>query len=106
MTTPRRIRLDLMTPAETAIRAAHAAIEAMPADVRLTQAGEKMNQALDLVASYIDEQMRGVSLDSQHGQHLGCGGAIFPYQSQAPGDPPGGEKCARCGIIGRPLGRA
>ena len=59
---PRRIRLDLMTPPEVAIRAAMAAVEAMPASVRLTNAGIALGKALDLVSDYVDEQMRAVDI--------------------------------------------
>ena len=62
MTIPRKIRLDLMTPPEVALRAAMAAVEAMPADTRLTNASVKVGEALALVSDYVDEQMRGVSL--------------------------------------------
>ena len=54
---PRRIRIDLMTSPELTIRAAMVAVEAMPADVRLTQAGERLAEALGLVSSYVDEQL-------------------------------------------------
>jgi len=46
MTIPRKIRLDLMTPPEVALRAAMAAVEAMPADTRLTNASVKVGEAL------------------------------------------------------------
>ena len=62
MSIPRKIRLDLMTPPEVALRAALAAVEGMPADVRLTQASMKVSEALDLVSAYVDEQMRNVTL--------------------------------------------
>jgi len=63
MTMPRSCRLDLATPPEVALRAAHAAIEAMPDDTRLTNAGLKVQEALRLVSAYVDEQMRGVVLE-------------------------------------------
>ncbi len=62
MTMPRKIRLDLATPPEVALRAALDAVEAMPADTRLTAAVVKVAEALDLVSSYVDEQMRDVTL--------------------------------------------
>lgn len=62
MTTPRKIRLDLATPPEVALRAAMAAVEAMPPDTRLTMAGLKVQEALDLVSAYVDEQMRMVDI--------------------------------------------
>jgi hypothetical protein len=51
---PRRIRLDLNTPAELAIRAAVDAVEALPADVRLTDAVLLLQQAREKVADYVD----------------------------------------------------
>jgi hypothetical protein len=65
MTIPRRIRLDLATPPEVAIRAAMVAVESMSADTRLTNAGLKLGEALTLVSAYVDEQMGGVSLGDQ-----------------------------------------
>ena len=67
MAIPRRIRLDLMTPPEVAIRTAMAAVEKMSADVRLTNAGLKLSEALDLVSAYVDEQVRDSALDSEAG---------------------------------------
>lgn len=63
MTSLRKIRLDLATPPEVAIRAALAAVEAMPADVRLTTASMHIQSALDCVATYVDEQMVSAGLD-------------------------------------------
>lgn len=51
---PRRIRTDLFTPEERAITHAHAAVEALPADIRLTHAGQKLLEARELVADYVD----------------------------------------------------
>lgn len=51
---PRRARLDLATPAETAIRAASAAVEAAGADIRLTKAINLLWQARELVADFVD----------------------------------------------------
>lgn len=51
---PRRCYLDLMTPAELAIRAACLAVEEMPADVRLTDAVVLLGQAKDAVADFVD----------------------------------------------------
>lgn len=56
MKTPRRIRLDLNTPTELAIHDVMQMVEKMPAHVKLTLAGEKLREARDLVADYIDEQ--------------------------------------------------
>jgi hypothetical protein len=67
MTTARKIRLDLATPAEVAIRAAQAAVEAVPIQGyvdrdKLTQAAIKIAEALDLVGSYVDERMMEAEL--------------------------------------------
>lgn len=51
---PRRIRIDQFTPAEKAIYDAQQAVEAMPADVRLTKAGNLLGEARDLVADFVD----------------------------------------------------
>jgi hypothetical protein len=55
---PRRIRLDLNTPAELAIRAAVDAVEALPADVRLTDAVVLLSQARERVADFVDNVPR------------------------------------------------
>lgn len=52
--TPRRIDLLRMTSAESAITAAMAEVERMPADVRLTDAVLLLNQARDKVADFVD----------------------------------------------------
>lgn len=51
---PRRARLDLCTPAELAIYAAMQAVEALPADVRLTEAVVLLQTARERVADYVD----------------------------------------------------
>jgi hypothetical protein len=51
---PRRIRIDQQTPAEAAIRAAVEAVEALPADVRLTDAVVLLQAARENVADYVD----------------------------------------------------
>lgn len=43
-----------MTPAELAIRAAIEAVEALPADVRLTEAVNLLDRAKSKVADFID----------------------------------------------------
>jgi len=53
----RKNRLDLMTPAEIAIYKAMEEVEKMEADVRLTNAVIKLQEARDEVAAYIDEQL-------------------------------------------------
>lgn len=50
----RRIRLDLMSPAELAIYNAVQEVEKMAADVRLTHAVIKLSEARALVADFID----------------------------------------------------
>lgn len=55
---PRRIRLDLMTPAERAITDAGAAVEKAGCDVRLTDALNLLWQARDKVADFVDDQHR------------------------------------------------
>lgn len=53
---PRRIRLDLNTPAELAVRNAVDEVEKLPADTRLTEAVILLDQAREKIADYIDEQ--------------------------------------------------
>jgi hypothetical protein len=54
METPRRNRLDLYTPAETAIHLAIQEVEKAGADVKLTQAVQKLIEAKELVSDYVD----------------------------------------------------
>ena len=54
---PRRIRLDLITPAELAIYEAVQAVEKAGADERLTEAVILLGKAKDLVSDYVDEQL-------------------------------------------------
>ena len=51
---PRRIRLDLNTPAELAIYEAMGEVEKLPADTRLTEAVILLEQAKNKVADYVD----------------------------------------------------
>ena len=74
---PRRIRMDLWTPAEKAIGAAVDAVEAMPADPRLTDAVCLLAKAKDRVADFVDAG----------GAALGVGQC--------------GHACGPCGIPGR-----
>jgi hypothetical protein len=53
---PRRNRLDLNTPAEKAIYDAIQEVEKIGADVKLTEAVIKLNEARSLVADFVDEQ--------------------------------------------------
>ena len=63
---PRRAQLGQCTPAERAIYDAMQAVEAMPADVRLTDAVTLLSAAWDSVADYVDgiDKRRYVSLPS------------------------------------------
>lgn len=54
---PRRIRLDLNYPSELAIRNAINKIEELGASVKLTDAIIKLNDALNLVSDFIDENI-------------------------------------------------
>lgn len=61
-TVPRRIRLDLLTPAERVILEAIEVIEhQMGNDERLTIAQRKLQEAKDLVADYVDEELSKVT---------------------------------------------
>jgi hypothetical protein len=51
---PRRVRIDLNTPAERAIYDAMIEVEKLPADVRLTEAVTLLGKARDAVADYVD----------------------------------------------------
>ncbi len=82
MTTARKIRLDLATPTEVAIRAAMAAVEGMGADVRLTEAGQHLQHALDAVASYVDEQMRGTVI-GEHEAGMSRGATFNDWKEYA-----------------------
>jgi hypothetical protein len=55
--TPRRQRLDRSEPSELAIRHAVDMVEKMEADVRLTKAVDLLNEARELVADVIDENL-------------------------------------------------
>ena len=58
---PRRNRTDLATPAEAAIRAAMAAVEAAGADTRLTAAVMALQQALDAVADFVERDAQSAA---------------------------------------------
>lgn len=51
---PRRVIIEHMKPAELAIREAMLEVEKMGADVKLTHAIIKLQEAKELVADYID----------------------------------------------------
>lgn len=53
----RRVRIDLSTPAEIAIRNAMNEVEKMTADTRLTDAIIKLQEALCHVSDYVDDQI-------------------------------------------------
>lgn len=55
--TVRRSRIDLLTPAEAAIRIAQIAVEEMAAHPALTDASNLLQQARDKVADYVDEEL-------------------------------------------------
>lgn len=54
MDIPRRIRIDQFSLAEKAIWDAAQAVEAMPADPRLTEAGNLLTAARAKVADFVD----------------------------------------------------
>lgn len=60
METPRRIRLDLNNAAELAIHNAIQEVEKLGADIRLTNAVIKLQQAKEDVSNYVDAQMSDV----------------------------------------------
>lgn len=64
---PRRARMDQWTVAERAIYDALQAVEAMPADVRLTDAVVLLEAAKDSVADFVDSRTvrRGVWFPEQ-----------------------------------------
>ena len=65
---PRRIRIDLMTPAELAIRAAVIAVEEAGCDERLTDAVVLLQEAKERVADFVDKWPRREKLytESEH----------------------------------------
>lgn len=58
MSIPRRIRVDLNTPAELAIRNAVQVVEEAGADPLLTDAVVLLDEARSKVADYVDSQMQ------------------------------------------------
>jgi len=60
---PRRRRIDLYTPAETAIRNAIIAVEAAGCDVRLTDAVVMLMQVADKVADYVERDNPDIELN-------------------------------------------
>lgn len=61
----RRIRLDLNTSAEMAIHKAIQEVEQLGADVRLTNAVMKLQEAKEKLSNYIDAQMADVTFYEQ-----------------------------------------
>lgn len=55
---PRRFKIQENQPAEIAIREAIHRVEELGADVRLTDAVVKLDEALNHVSDYIDEQIK------------------------------------------------
>lgn len=55
---PRRIRVDLLAPAEIAIVKALEAVEALGAAPTLTDAVQRLQEAREHVADYVDEHVR------------------------------------------------
>lgn len=53
---PRRNKIWLNTPAELAIREAMEEVEKVGTDVKLTDAITKLNEALNLVADFVDSK--------------------------------------------------
>lgn len=53
---PRRSRIDLLTPAERAIYDAVQAVESLPADVRLTDAVNLLQEAREKVADFVEAE--------------------------------------------------
>lgn len=55
---PRRARIDLNTDAELSIREAMNKVEEIGADVKLTDAVIKLQEAFNLIADYEDERIK------------------------------------------------
>lgn len=60
----RRNRLDLMKPVEKAIYEVMQELEKIGADVRLTKAGDHLQEAKKLISDFIDEQEATTQGDS------------------------------------------
>jgi len=75
---PRRSRIDRMVPAERAIRDAKLAVEALGADVRLTDAVVLLGQAQDNVADFVDAQAGDAGKDDGKMLCSFCGKAVDP----------------------------
>ena len=66
---PRRCYVDLMVPAEKAILDAMYAVEAMAADVRLTDAVILLGQAKDKVSDFVDSAAPAVPAQGEDDEH-------------------------------------
>jgi hypothetical protein len=61
-TIPRRIRVDLNTQSELAIRNAILEVENLGADPKLTDAVVLLSKAKELVSDYMDSQLHKVTI--------------------------------------------
>lgn len=96
---PRRSRIDRYSPGETAIRAAMQAVEAMGADVRLTEAVIHLQDAQTRVADFVDGVAPEPALTKQVADSArgvvannncpGCGTLMTPNEAL-------GRICKRC----------
>lgn len=83
---PRRVRLDLITPAERAIYDAVQAVEALVADVRLTDAVILLGAARESVADFVDgiDKRRYVSEQARYRVQVEERyGAVAQWQAEA-----------------------
>jgi hypothetical protein len=62
--TSRRSNMLTNTPAELAIKSAMQEVEKLPADITLTDAVVKLNEALDLVGDYVDRTEEKTAIDN------------------------------------------
>jgi hypothetical protein len=104
---PRRARLDKFCPAERAIWDAVGAVEAMPADLRLTDAVILLQAARDSVADFVDgvDQRRYVRLTPERAEAtkavlLSYLDALELDQHGMPADKvDGDDPCPECGRV-------
>lgn len=82
---PRRIRLDLMKPAELAIFLAMQEVEKLPADINLTEAVNLLAKAKDLVSDFIDGISPSPSLSF-----------FYCWHSDVTSDESCNEQCSEC----------
>jgi hypothetical protein len=100
---PRRCRVDLMVPAELAIRAAKLAVEEAGAHVHLTEAVILLSQAQEKVADFVDESVMGALLslpDESSAEDVDdateCEGCGEPISGQVYEDAAEHELCKAC----------